>query len=141
MSCPRQEPSIINLPLLTVLQPLLMANLHLLMALLYLQLLMANLHLLEGMAILHLHLLEAMANLHLQLLMANLHLLEAMDILHLLPPVMATPPVTRCMAQVWSSPIRVTQASVIWTMWRRLRRSVCPASRLTVTRRVCRGAR
>jgi len=130
MSCPRQEPSITNLPLLIMLQPLLMANLHLLMALLHLQLLMANLHLPEAMAILHL-----------QLLTANLHLLQDMAILHLLPLVMVTPPVTRCMAQVWSSPIRVTQASVTWTMWRRLRRFVCPASRLTVTRRVCRGAR
>jgi len=114
MSCPRQEPSITNLPLLIMLQPLLMANLHLL---------------------------EAMANLHLHLLTANLHLLEDMAILHLLPPVMVTPPVTRFMVQVLSSPIRVTQASVIWTMLRRLRRFVCPASRLTVTRRVCRGAR
>jgi len=116
MSCPRQEPSITNLPLLIMLQPLLMANLHL-------QLLMANLHLQLLMAILH------------------LHLPEVMDIMHLLPPVMVNPPVTRCTVQVWSSPIRVTQASVTWTMWRRLRRSVCPASRLTVTRRVWRGAR
>jgi len=130
MSCPRQEHSITNLPLLTMLQPLLMANLHLLMANLHLQLLMVILHLPEAMAILHLH-----------LLMAILHLPEDMAILHLLPPVMATPPVTRSMVQVLSSPIRVTQASVTWTMWRRLRRFVCPASRLTVTRRVCRGAR
>jgi len=121
MSCPRQEHSITNLPLLIMLQPLVMANLHLLMV------------------ILHLHLL--MANLHLQLLMAILHLREAMAILHLLPPVMVTLPVTRFMVQVLSSLIRVTQASVTWTMWRGLRRSVCPASRLTVTRRVCRGAR
>merc|ERR1719232_1212716 len=112
MSCPRLEHSITNLPQLMVLQPLLMANLHLLMALL-----------------------------HLHLLMANLHLLEDMAILHLLPPVMVTPPVTRFMVQVWSSPIRVTQASVTWTMLRRLRSSVCPASRLTVTRRVWRGAK
>jgi len=112
MSCPRQEPSITNQPLLIMLQPLLMANLHPLMALL-----------------------------HLHLLMALLHLLEAMALLHLLPPAMVTPPVTRFMAQVLSSPIRVTQASVIWTMLRRLRRFVCPASRLTVTRRVWRGAK
>ena len=123
MSCPRQEHSITNQPLLIMLQPLLMANLHLLMV------------------ILHLHLLEAMAKLHLKLLMATLHLPEDMAILHLLPQAMVTPPVTRFMAQVLSSPIRVTQASVTWTMWRRLRRSVCPASRLTVTRRVWRGAR
>jgi len=135
MSCPRQEPSITNQPLLIMLQPLLMANLHPLMALLHLLMALLHLHLL--MALLHLHLLMAL----LHLLMAILHLHLLMAILHLLPPVMVTPPVTRFMAQVLSSPIRVTQASVIWTMLRRLRRFVCPASRLTVTRRVWRGAK